>query len=120
MSKRKKEKEKSTDANKLDLGQLLKENSNVVSLALEDQVPNRINYIEFFDCLTSFLRSYNFAIVGIDKETYVKIQKERAFKNEKLMKKTKLETDEAKAEEAIIENEGEVDGDEKVSEERGD
>jgi len=61
------------------LGKMIKDDSNVLSIAIEDRIiGKRLNLTEFFDTLTHFLASWNMALIGIDKQTFLKMSKERA------------------------------------------
>lgn len=59
------------------LADVLKDDSNVISLAFEDGTPGRSNWSEFFDTLGQFLVSWNIKVVGIDKRTYTLLVQER-------------------------------------------
>ena len=59
------------------LKDVLKDDSRVISLAFEDDTPNRDNWSEFFDTLGSFLKSWNIRLAGIDKRTYSRMVAER-------------------------------------------
>ena len=59
------------------LADVLKDDSKVISLAIEDSTQNRSNWSEFFDTIGSFLKTFDMKIVGIDKGTYAKMVKER-------------------------------------------
>jgi len=86
----------------IDLEQTMKGDSSIFTIALQDGLPNRTNYIELFDTLTRFLTSYTVAIAGIDKETYKKIQIERLEKAERLNAEIKKKASEP-VEDAIVE-----------------
>lgn len=59
------------------LADVMKDDTNVISLAFEDGTPNRDNWSEFFDTLGRFLTTFNIKVVGIDKSTYGRLVQER-------------------------------------------
>lgn len=59
------------------LKDLIKDDSNIISLAFEDDTPNRDNWSEFFETLGSFLKAWNVRLVGLDKKVYAKMVAER-------------------------------------------
>ena len=65
------------------LADVMKNDSNVISLAFEDGTPNRDNWSEFFDTLGRFLTTFNIKVVGIDKTSYSKLVSERIDRQRK-------------------------------------
>lgn len=59
------------------LADIIKDDSHIMSLAIEDGTERRDNWTEFFDTLGSFLKSWNMKVVGIDKIVFAKMTQER-------------------------------------------